>query len=111
MPIYPAYPSSSASISSYYQNEIVVRSPEDLSGTLSSNDVYFIDGIIDYTGSGFDIVIPAGGLNLKGHSFDVSKIICSDTDFSLFNSPVGGSGNLVLGNSSTLKLYIPEVTL
>ena len=87
---------SSASISNYYQNEIVVRSPEDLSGTLSSNDVYFIDGIIDFTGSGLNIENPPGGLNFRGHSFDVSKIICSDANFSLFTSPVGGSGNLVM---------------
>jgi hypothetical protein len=76
-------------------NVIPVKDPSDLSGTLDSTKVYEIDGIIDFTGTGLNIEIPAGGLNLRGYSFDVSKLICSDASFDLFTSPVGGSGNLV----------------
>lgn len=85
-------------------NRIIVRSPSDMAGTLSSTKEYFLDGVIDFTGSGVSIEPPAGGLNISGYDFDVSKIICSDPNYTLFTSPVGGSGN-ILG-----KDYAIEVT-
>lgn len=86
------------------ENRVVVKQPSDLSGVLDSTKEYLLDGIIDFTGSGLNISVPAGGLNLAGYSFDVSKIVCADASYTLFTSPAGGSGNL-LG-----KDYAIEVT-
>ena len=75
-----------------------------LGGTIDSTKVYVIDGILDFTGTGLNIEVPAGGLNLIGSTFDVSRIRCSDPSYTLFTSAVGGSGN-VLGQD-----YAVEVT-
>jgi len=83
---------------------IYVTEAAELSGALDSAKVYWLDGIIDFTGTGISIEVPAGGLNLSGWTFDVSKIVCADPNYTLFTSPVGGSGN-VLG-----KDYAIEVT-
>jgi hypothetical protein len=39
--------------------------------------------------------VPAGGINMVGSTFDISKIICSDVNYTLFTSAVGGSGNIL----------------
>lgn len=86
------------------QNVIFVRDAEQLSGELSSDIIYFIDGVVDFTGTGYTIDVPADGLTLGGWSFDISKLTCSDAGYTLFTTPVGGSGNL-LGSD-----YAVEVT-
>ncbi|PHS61797.1 MAG: hypothetical protein COB09_17100 [Thalassobium sp.] len=83
-------------------NRILVQSASDLSGALDSTKEYFLDGIIDMGAT--QIEIPVGGLNLSGYNFDVSKLISSAGAYTMFTSPVGGSGNL-LG-----KDYAIEVT-
>lgn len=75
--------------------EIIVTTPAQLSGVLDSSKVYVLDGVINFTGTGLSIEVPAGGLNIKGHTFDVSKLVCSDAAYTLFTSPGGGSGNLL----------------
>ena len=75
-----------------------------LGGTIDSTKVYFLDGAVDFTGTGLNIEVPAGGINIKGSTFDVSKIICSDAAYTLFTSAIGGSGD-VLGVD-----YAVEVT-
>jgi hypothetical protein len=72
---------------------IVVKQASDLSGTLLSNVVYFIDGIIDMGSQ--SIEVPAGGLSLIGSTFDVSQLTSSAAAYTMFTSPVGGSGNLL----------------
>ena len=66
-----------------------------LGGTIDSTKVYILDGIIDFTGTGLSIEVPAGGVNIIGTTFDVSKLICNDAAYTLFTSPVGGSGNIL----------------
>lgn len=83
-------------------NRIIVTSAADLSGTLSSTTEYFLDGIIDMGSQ--EIEIPSGGLSLSGYNFDISKLISSATGYTMFVSPIGGSGDL-LG-----KDYAIEVT-
>ena len=83
---------------------VYVTEAAELDGTLIAKKFTWIDGIIDFTGTGLSIEVPVGGLNLAGWSFDVSKLICSDPNYTLFTSPGGGSGNL-LG-----KDYAIEVT-
>lgn len=74
-------------------NLVVVQSAADLTGTLDSTKEYLIDGIIDM--GGVSIEVPAGGLNLRGYSFNTSKLISSAAGYTMFVSPVGGSGDLL----------------
>lgn len=83
-------------------NRIIVKEAADLAGILDSTKEYFIDGIIDMGSQ--SIEVPAGGLALSGYNFDKSKLISSADNYTMFTSPVGGSGNL-LG-----KDYAIEVT-
>ena len=66
-----------------------------LGGAIDSTKLYFLDGIVDFTGTGLNIEVPAGGVSIGGSTFDISKIICSDIGYTLFTSPVGGSGNIL----------------
>ena len=72
-----------------------VTQASDLSGTLDPTKEYFLDGIIDFTGTGLNIEVPQGGLNLRGYNFDISGLKCDDDTYTLFTSPVGGSGNVL----------------
>ena len=83
-------------------NRVVVTEAADLAGILDSTKEYFIDGIVDMGSQ--EVEVPAGGLNLTGYNFDVSKLTSSAAGYTMFTSPVGGSGNL-LG-----KDYAIEVT-
>jgi len=91
-----------ASVGVALNNRIVVTQASDLSGTLDSSKQYFIDGIIDMGSQ--SIEIPQGGLTITGYSFDLSKLISSAAAYTMFTSPVSGSGN-VLGMD-----YAVEVT-
>ena len=75
-------------------NRIIVTQPSDLAGELSSNKQYFIDGIIDMGTQ--QVEVPAGGLYMSGYNFDISALISSEDNFTLFTSPVGGSGNILI---------------
>ena len=66
-----------------------------LGAAIDSAKVYVLDGIIDFTGSGLNIVVPAGGVNIVGYTFDVSKITCADASYTLFTSAGGGSGDVL----------------
>lgn len=74
-------------------NRVVVSTAADLAGPLSSTKEYFIDGVIDMGTQ--SIEVPANGLHLSGYNFDLSKLTSSEPNFTLFTSPVGGSGNLI----------------
>jgi hypothetical protein len=66
-----------------------------LGGVIDSSVQYFIDGIVDLTGLGISIEVPSGGINIQGLGLDISKIICSDNNYTMFTSPIGGSGNFL----------------
>lgn len=72
-----------------------VTNPTQLTGVLDSTKEYFLDGIIDFTGTGLSIEVPQGGLNLRGYNFDISGLKCDDPAYTLFTSPAGGSGNVL----------------
>jgi len=63
-------------------NRVTVSQASDLSGTLDATKEYFIDGVIDMGAQ--QITVPVGGLNLS-----------SAAGYTMFISPVGGSGNLL----------------
>jgi len=77
-------------------NRIIVTQPADLSGILDSTKEYFLDGIIDMGTQ--SIEIPSGGLYIKGYNFDISGLTSTEPNFTLFTSPVGGSGNLLMAD-------------
>ena len=79
-----------------------IRSADDFDDPIDSTVEYFIDGIVDMGST--SIEVPATGINLTGRNFDVSKLISSENNYTMFTSPGGGSGN-VLG-----KDYAIEVT-
>lgn len=66
-----------------------------LGGTIDSTKVYLIDGIIDFTGTGFNITVPAGGVNILGSTFDVAQLVCTENNYTLFESDLGGAGDVL----------------
>ena len=82
------------SLSAGLSDRIVVKQASDF-GVIDSTKEYFLDGIIDFTGTGLSIEVPAGGIYITGYNFDLSGIKCTDAAYTLFTSPVGGSGNIL----------------
>jgi len=82
-------------------NRVVVTQASDFAGTLDSTKQYFLDGIIDMGSQ--SIEVPAGGLNITGYTFDLSKLISSAAGYTMFTSPGGGSGN-VLGMDYAIEV-------
>ena len=77
--------------------EKIVRNASDLSGTLLSDVVYIIDGVIDMGSQ--SITVPLDGLNIKGLGFGVSKLISSQSSYTLFiDGGATRSGNLFIQN-------------
>lgn len=72
---------------------VVVTQASDLAGTLLSTIEYFIDGIVDMGSQ--SITVPAGGLNLTGYNLEVSQLVSTASGYTMFVSPVGGSGILL----------------
>jgi hypothetical protein len=83
-------------------NQIIVREASQLTGTIDPAKEYFLDGVIDMTGVG-SIEVPAGGINIRGYDFGISKLICSDAAYTMFTSPIGGSGSF-LGNDYAIEV-------
>ena len=84
------------SVNTTMENRVVVKTASQLSGVLSSTTQYFLDGIIDMGST--EIEIPAGGLYIAGYNFDLSGLTSTAAGFTLFTSPVGGSGNVLFDN-------------
>lgn len=66
-----------------------------LGAAIDSTKVYSLDGVVDFTGTGLNIEVPAGGINIIGSTFNVSGIKCTDAAYTLYTSPVGGSGDVL----------------
>lgn len=78
---------------SWASNRVRVSKASDLAGALDSTKEYFIDGVVDM---GAQLIeVPAGGLNLSGYNFDLSRLTSSENDYTMFTSPAGGSGNVI----------------
>lgn len=74
---------------------ITVKQASDF-GTIDSTKIYVIDGIIDMWAT--SIEVPSGGISIQGFTFDVSQLVSSSSSYTMFTSPVGGSGNVLLSN-------------
>ena len=84
-----------------FKEVISVRTSADFGSSIDSTKIYFIDGIVDMTG--VSVEVPSTGINLAGHSFDISKLVCADNSYTMFTSPVGGSGNM-LGSDYSIEV-------
>jgi hypothetical protein len=76
---------------------IIVKEAADF-GTIDSTKTYYIDGIIDMGST--SIEVPATGISLHGSTFDVSQLISSEDNYTMFTSPGGGSGNVLMHDMS-----------
>lgn len=79
-------------------NRIVVNQANlatTLGTTIDPDKEYFLDGIVDFAGTGLNVEIPAGGIQISGYNFNISGIENTDAAFTLFTSPVGGSGDVL----------------
>ena len=79
--------------------EIVVKQASDLSGTLLSTKVYVIDGVIDMGTQ--TITVPIGGLEIKGHGVNTSKLLSTENSYTMFVDASNDAGNI----------FISEVTI
>lgn len=79
----------------YLDNRIVVKQASDF-GTIDSSKEYFLDGVIDM--GAVSIEIPSGGINIKGYDFNTSGLTSSENAYTMFTSPVGGSGDVLWAN-------------
>ncbi len=82
---------------SQQESVIVVKEAADF-GTIDSTKTYYIDGIIDMGST--SIEVPATGISLHGSTFDVSQLISSEDNYTMFTSPGGGSGNILMHDMS-----------
>ncbi len=73
---------------------IVVRVASDLSGTLVSDKVYLIDGIVDMGTQ--TITVPSGGLEIGGYGLNVSKLLSTENSYTMFVDAASDAGNLFL---------------
>ena len=71
----------------------IIKSRFDFPAVLSSDVVYFIDGVVDLSDRSLEV--PEGGLYISGHNFDISKLVSSEPNYTMFTSPLVGSGNIV----------------
>lgn len=79
-------------------NRIVVNQSNYLTtiaGPIDSTKEYFIDGVVDLGTS--QIVVPTTGMTLRGFSFDISGLVSSADNYTMFVSetPAIGSGNIL----------------
>lgn len=71
---------------------------DTLGGDIDSSKLYLISGNLDV--SGINIEIPESGITILGNGFDISGLSSSSDNYTLFTSPVGGSGNLFMNKLS-----------
>lgn len=98
--LFDAFTKTNANFTELYtlflDNRVIVKQASDLAGTLDSTKEYFIDGIVDMGSQ--TIEVPSGGLTISGYNFEISSLTSTQPGYSMFTSPIGGSGNLVMRN-------------
>ena len=87
------------SLDSILNNQIVVTQSNyttTLGGVIDSTKEYFLDGIIDLGTT--QITVPDNGMTINGYSFDLSGLISSENNYTMFisESIAIGSGNLLM---------------
>ena len=94
------------------QKQVIVNQSNistTLGGVIDSTKNYFIDGIIDLGTT--QITVPPTGITISGYSFDLSGLTSSEDNYTMFTSPVGGSGGVSISgllievNGTNSKVY------
>tara|TARA_R110000850_G_scaffold43494_5_gene110974 strand:- start:2193 stop:3638 length:1446 start_codon:yes stop_codon:yes gene_type:complete len=75
---------------------VIITTVDDFPTVLSSTVQYFVDGVVDMGTR--SLVVPAGGLHFAGYDLELSVLKSTESNYTLFTSPVGGSGNLLGAN-------------
>ena len=77
------------------ESVILVKEASDLAAPLDSTKAYVLDGIIDMGTQ--SITVPVGGLTIIGRSFNVSGLVSSEDNYTMFvsESIAIGSGDLL----------------
>lgn len=78
---------------------VFITTVSDWPVTLDSTVQYFIDGTVDMGTRSLEI--PAGGVHIAGFHLGLSILISTEDNYTMFTSPVGGSGN-VFGAAFTM---------
>lgn len=74
-----------------FEQLVIVRQASDF-GTINSNKIYFIDGVVDMGST--SITVPSTGISIKGHDFNVSKLTSTQDNYTLFTGATSGDVNL-----------------
>jgi hypothetical protein len=83
--------------SSNIDTEIIVQQASQLSGVLSSDKVYVIDGVIDL--GAVEITVPEGGLFIRGIDYFVSGLISTADNHTMFKNGAGAyTGNFKMSD-------------
>ena len=90
-----AFPEGSTPIDDVLDNRVIVNQVNvatTLGGVIDSTKEYFIDGIVDLGTT--QITVPSTGMTIKGFSFDVSGLVSSEDNYTMFiSASIGGDGN------------------
>jgi hypothetical protein len=84
-----------------FTKRVIVTTVSDFPATLDSSVQYFIDGNVDMGTRSLEV--PAGGIHLAGYDLELSFLSSTADNYTLFTSPVGGSGN-VLGSNFAMSV-------
>ena len=81
------------------ENQIIVNQDNvatTIGAVIDSTKEYFLDGIIDVGTT--EITVPITGITIRGYSFDLSGLITTEDNHTMFKSetPVIGSGNMLI---------------
>lgn len=77
----------------HFDTVVVVKSVSDLA-SIDSTKVYLLDGELDLGST--TIEVPVGGMNIAGYGTRISRLTSSENSYTMFTSPVGGSGDLFI---------------
>ena len=84
---------------SAYEKQVIVRQASDFDQPLKDGFNYFLDGVIDLTGSGVSLqLINDGVSSISGYNFRTSGLICNDDNYTLFENDGSSAGRLIINN-------------
>lgn len=84
---------------SSYEKQVIVRQASDFDAPLKDGFNYFLDGVIDLTGSGVSLQLVSDGISsISGYDFRTSGLICDDDNYTLFENDGSSAGRLIINN-------------
>ena len=92
-------PISNQPTTPFYEKQVVVRQASDFDQPLKDGFNYFLDGVIDLTGSGVSLQpVNDGVSSISGYDFRTSGLICDDDNYTLFENDDSSAGILIINN-------------